>query len=245
MWDALEPGDTVLVHSSIRRTCQEHGLTPDGVLDSLLDRIGDSGTLILPTFTYDGWCHGEPFDVNTTPSRMGALTEAGRKRAGAVRTGNPMYSFVALGKRAGDFYHWDNQSGYGQTSPFYWLRSPQIEGVIASIDLPPNCTNTIVHHVEEVMKVPYRYYKDFPGEWTGWDGETQHKVYKLYVRDLDLGWKTDISELDQLLWKKGLYKGNRPMVGDGMRVVKAHNIFAITQQIIIMGLERKYLGNYV
>lgn len=245
MWDCLCPGDTVLVHSSIRRTCKENNWTPRDVLDSILGVLGPEGTLVLPTFTYDGWCHGDPFDVRTTPSRMGALTEAGRSYPGAVRTGNPMYSFVLIGKRAYELEGLDNRSGYGTTSPFYWLRSPQVNGRIAVIDLDEQNSMTYYHHVEEVMRVPYRFTKEFSGEWTGWDGVTRNKTYELYVRDLDLGWKTRVNPMGELLWAKGIWKGNRPGEGDGMRVADADRVFAITQQILIMGLERKFLGEYV
>jgi aminoglycoside 3-N-acetyltransferase len=160
----------------------------------------------------------------------------------AIRTGNPMYSFIAIGKRAGDFFHWDNKDAYGSPSPFSWLRNPDVRGKIAVIDLDDQRSMTFYHHVEEVMRVKYRYYKDFPGKWTGWDGVEQDKTYKLYVRDLTLGWHTNVNPMGELLWRKEIWKGNRPGEGDGMRVCLAEDVFFMTQQIIIMGYEMKYLG---
>lgn len=54
------------------------------ILDSFLHTLGENGTLLLPLFNFD-FCGGAPFVIRTTPSHMGALTEAGRVRLGAVR----------------------------------------------------------------------------------------------------------------------------------------------------------------
>ena len=118
----IGPGDTVLVHSRLVPTLKRlraAGLeaTPDIVLDSLLDALGSHGTLLLPLFNFD-FTRGVPFDIRSTPSQMGILTEAGRLRANAVRTGHPIYSFAAIGAKADAFRDVVNFSGYAQDSPF-------------------------------------------------------------------------------------------------------------------------------
>ena len=54
----VNSGDILLVHSNIKRTlvkARQAGfkLTPDDVLDSFLECVGSSGTLILPLFNFD------------------------------------------------------------------------------------------------------------------------------------------------------------------------------------------------
>ncbi len=44
------PGDTVLFHSSLKRTLQEQGTTPVEILESLLEAVGQAGTHGLPPF---------------------------------------------------------------------------------------------------------------------------------------------------------------------------------------------------
>ena len=63
----LEEGDTVLIHSNIKRTLHEYRknstrITPVDILESFLDVIGSKGTLILPLFNFD-FVKGIPFDI--------------------------------------------------------------------------------------------------------------------------------------------------------------------------------------
>jgi aminoglycoside 3-N-acetyltransferase len=243
MWEKLPANEMVLLHSSIRRTCRENGMKPAEVLVSFLDAIGPRGTLLLPTFTYDRWCHGEPFDVLQTPSDMGALTEAGRKSGYAVRTGNPMYSFAVIGHEAKTFERLDNHSGYGGDSPFAMLI--EADGWIASLDLPPGHTNTIYHHVEQMHSAPYRYPKLFKGKWTGWNGETvEDKGYELWVRDLQQGWHTRVDLMDAFMWEMGLYRGNKEYTHDGLRIVRARALYRAVAAVIRLNLHETFLGYY-
>lgn len=118
----VREGDTVLVHSSLR----EFGYVAGGartVVRSLLDVLGEAGTLVVPAFTANNsdpsrWartCNRPvpahewpairermlPFDPALTPShRVGAVAEAVRTWPGAVRSGHPQSSFAAVGASA-------------------------------------------------------------------------------------------------------------------------------------------------
>ena len=99
----IKPGDTILLHSNIRRLLLEFkdkkiNLDANLVLQSFLKTIGNEGTLILPLFNFD-FCKGILFDINSTKSRMGALTELSRAKKDCVRTGHPVYSFGVFGKK--------------------------------------------------------------------------------------------------------------------------------------------------
>jgi aminoglycoside 3-N-acetyltransferase len=93
----IKPGTRLVVHSALRSLGPiENGA--DTVLDALIECIGQSGLLIVPTFTYNN----DVFDPETTPSRTGILTEILRKRPGAVRSLHPTHSVAAIGEGAAE-----------------------------------------------------------------------------------------------------------------------------------------------
>jgi len=161
---------------------------------------------------------------------MGALTEAGRKYPDAARTGHPIYSFSVIGHYAKNFEDIDNESGYSEESPFGILK--RLNGKIGSLDLEDQHSMTFYHHIEEVKRVDYRYFKSFTGDYTDRDGFTKQKTYKLYVRDIERGVKTDVNPAGELLWNAGLYKGFRPNQGPGLRLINAKDMFCFIEKII-------------
>ena len=230
----IELGDTILVHSNIKRTLIESffaGLSigPAEILNSFLDAIGPKGTLLLPLFNFD-FTSGVDFDIRNTPSQMGALTETGRLHKNAIRTGHPIYSFAVIGYKSSEFKEVDNQSGYSDDSPFGILK--KLNGKIASLDLEDQNCMTFYHHIEEIKNVDYRYFKTFTGNYLGWDGALKEKSYQLFVRDLDRNVKTDVNPAGELLWQADLYKGFRPKVDTGLRVIKAVDMFNFVEKLI-------------
>lgn len=233
----LSDGDTVLIHSNIKRTLVEYrrnkiAISPQDILESFLDVIGPKGTLLLPLFNFD-FAKGVPFDIRNSESQMGALTEVGRKFSGAVRTGHPIYSFAVIGYKSSEFEGIDNVSGYAEDSPFGVLK--RLNGKIGSLDLEDQNSMTFYHHVEEVKRVDYRYFKSFSGDYTDLSGQTKNKKYDLYVRDIELGVMTDVNPAGELLWNAGLYSGFRPKEGPGLRLVNAQAMFHFVEEIIENG----------
>jgi aminoglycoside 3-N-acetyltransferase len=230
-------GDMVLLHSSIKgvlRRLKKLGfaLEVDIILDSFLGVLGVNGTLLLPLFNFD-FCSGVPFEARTTPSQMGALTEAGRLREGAVRTGHPVYSFAVLGKRLDLFRGVDNFSGYGADSPFAILHREG--GKIAVLDLPDQESMTFYHYVEESAAVDYRYHKRFSASYTDFDGKSSERTYGIFVRKLEEGVVTHVDPMGEILWAKGLYCGDRPGTGSGLRIIHAQALYDEVVNVIAQG----------
>jgi aminoglycoside 3-N-acetyltransferase len=230
----LASGDAVLVHSSLRRTLHRMSaagrpITAADVLDSFLEAIGSKGTLLLPLFNFD-FTKGTRFDMRTTPSQMGALTDAGRRHPKAVRTGHPIYSFAAIGAEAERFRGLENFSGYGSDSPFAILHS--LAGRIAILDLPDVHSMTFYHYVEECAEVPYRFHKRFSGEYVDAAGSLSTRTFGLFVRRTDKGVVTDVDPMGELLWERGLYRGFRPGEGIGLRVIDATALYDATTAVI-------------
>lgn len=231
-------GAVLLVHSSTSRILKQFGMTPNSLLRAFLDALGPDGTLLLPLFNFN-FTSGIPFDLRSTKSQMGALTEAGRNWPDLIRTGHPVYGFAAIGRRAGEFRNIDNYSGYGDNSPFALLHA--MDGQIAVMDLPDQNSMTFYHYVEEQMQVPYRHNKDFSGQYTDIYGHTSLRTYSIFVRDIEAGVVTSVDRMGERLWELGLYRGERPHVGNGTRVIDAGALFDETSSIIRSGKAKEFL----
>lgn len=239
----IQDGDTVLIHSSMRRTLRmmiSLGVKPDPglIIDSLLGEIGKSGTLLFPLFNFD-FPKSAFFSLRDTPSQMGTVTEYARNNFEGYRTGHPIYSFYAIGANSAEFSGIDNFSGYGSDSPFAKLR--EMNGKIGVIDLDDQNSMTSYHHVEEMCLVDYRYFKEFSGEYVDFDLEKSIRTYSLFVRNLEKGVLTDVNRMGEILWSEGFYRGNREGVGNGLRTILARDLYMRTALEIESGRAIKTL----
>jgi aminoglycoside 3-N-acetyltransferase len=240
----LNEGDLVLVHSSLKglllKLKDEFGeiISPKIIYDSLLNTLGEKGTLILPLYNFD-FPNTRYFNINETSSQMGALTEIGRNQVKAVRTGHPIYSFSVFGKMSFEFEGINNKSGYGVDSPFAKIK--ELNGKIAIIGLTDQNSMTSYHFVEEQNLVNYRYFKDFTGRYVDNYGNESIRTYSLFVRDIEKGVKTDVNRMMDYLWEIGAYKGDRPDEGYGMRTIEFNNLYNQTDKVIKSGNAINYL----
>jgi len=238
----VESGDTLLLHSNIIRTLRilkRNGYEPsvDIILESFIQSVGKKGTVLFPLFNFD-FTSGVTFDIRTTKSQMGALTEAARNHPDAVRTGHPIYSFCAIGEHASKFDGLDNVSGYGADSPFAMLR--ELDGKIAVLDIVENGSMTFHHHVEEMMLVTYRYMKYFEADYIDICGFKTRKAYSIYVRDLEKKVETNVEPIGNKLWEASIYKGNLPNTETGLRIARANDVYDFVSSVITEG---NALGN--
>jgi aminoglycoside 3-N-acetyltransferase len=95
-------GDTVMFHSSLSSMGTVVG-GADTVIDGFLDAVGPGGTVAVPTL----WLHEtdppirpEDWDIETSPSYVGRVTEVFRRRPDSVRSDNLSHSVSAIGARA-------------------------------------------------------------------------------------------------------------------------------------------------
>lgn len=154
----LRRGDVVLVHSSLSRIGYVQG-GADAVVDALLEVLGPEGTLAVPTFPFDGsmlaYVKSDPFfDREATPSKMGAITEAVRRRPGALRSREPTHPVAALGPAAHFLLdaHAASRGPCDVRSPFYRLTLLDGYVLLLGVDFR-NCT--LLHAAEEVARVPF------------------------------------------------------------------------------------------
>ncbi|MFD0309185.1 aminoglycoside N(3)-acetyltransferase [Streptomyces sp. NPDC127119] len=115
----VRPGETLLVHSSLRSLGWVNGGAV-AVVQGLLDALGPDGTLVVPTQSghlsdpalwssppvpEEWWptirATMPPYDPLVTPSRgVGVVPETVRSWPGALRSAHPQTSFAALGPAA-------------------------------------------------------------------------------------------------------------------------------------------------
>jgi aminoglycoside 3-N-acetyltransferase len=154
----LVRGDRVLVHSSLSRIGNVEG-GAEAVVDALLEVLGPEGTLAVPTFPFDGsmleyLLSDPPFDAETTPSKMGAISEAVRRRPGAIRSLEPTHPVSALGPAARLLTHTHARSegSCDRESPFWRLAELGGKVLLLGVDFR-NCT--LLHGAEELARVPF------------------------------------------------------------------------------------------
>lgn len=148
-------GDVVFFHSSLKSLGWVEG-GPDAVIDAFLDVVASDGLVIVPTLTWTFASYGParlPFDPQETPSRVGAISEALRRRPEARRSAHPTHSIAAIGRRAGELVagH-DKTSTFGKDSPY--RRYVDWGAKILFLGVKLTC-NTTLHAVEDWLDMPY------------------------------------------------------------------------------------------
>jgi len=219
----VEAGDTLLVHSSYKSFGPVDG-GPQTVVSALEAVLGPEGTLIMPTFNFD-FNKGQAWDVRSTPSKMGVLTELVRVDPRAKRVFHPFYSFAILGKHAEMLGGLRYKSSYERNSVFGKLRD--LDGKIMVIGLSYNDSMTFFHHIEQMEGVDYRFLKQFTGEVTDWDGTTRTDTFEMLVRDIDKGVLTMVDPMGALMEKKGVIKSAKIGEAD-VKLMKANEAYAFT-----------------
>ena len=221
----VKQGDTLLVHSSYKSFGEVDG-GPATVIRALEAAVGteDEGTLIMPTFNFD-FNKGAPWDVRTTPSKMGVLTELVRKDPRAKRVFHPFYSFAILGKHAEMLGSLRYKSAYERSSVFGKLRD--LDGKIMVIGLSYNNSMTFFHHIEQMEGVNYRFLKQFTGEVTDENGNTYTDTFEMLVRDIDKGVMTMVDPMGALMEEAGIIKSHK--IGDAdVKLMKANEVYEFT-----------------
>lgn len=223
----LTTGDVVLVHSSFKSFGGVEG-GPQTVVDALISVIGDEGTLIVPRFNFDFSTYGTPWDVRSTPSHMGIISEFVRKDPRSRKVFHPIYSFSIIGKHADELVKHRYKGGYSKDSIFHKLRV--LDAKIIQIDKVYKGT-PLIHHVEEMVGVDYKYLKDFTGYVIDENGRKYKDTFNLYVRDWEKGYVTDVLPIGKILEREGVMKIDK--IGDAtVWYMKAEDVYRCTVNAI-------------
>jgi aminoglycoside 3-N-acetyltransferase len=179
----LKKGDSVFVHSNLGYFGLLEGATSmDDIcfafLKAFIEIIGDEGTLIVPTFSYS-FFKEEIFDYNETPSTSGTFSEYVRKDERSIRSLDPNFSVVAIGRKAREFTYNISNHPFGENS--FFDRFYKSNGVICNLNFDSG--STFIHYVEKQLDVFYRYDKKFHGQILKddklYEDDFYHFVYSL------------------------------------------------------------------
>ena len=137
--------------------------------ERVLEKVLGTQTYLIPTFNYE-YCRSGLYDVRSSPSEVGALTDYYRQQYPECRTHTPVFHFCIRHNQA--FRLNTHQSCFDAASTFGELA--EAEGAVLFLGAPLSA-NTFVHHAEELCDVPYRFHKLFPGQvlWNNTSTPTQ------------------------------------------------------------------------
>lgn len=138
----LVAGDGVFVHSSLSRLGHVEGGSAT-VLEAFDEVLGPDGVVAMPAFPLVGgtveFLSADPvFDVRSTPSTMGALTEEFRRLPGAARSLHPTHSVAARGPGAEELVagHAEAPTPFGDGTPFARMIDGGMHQVWIGVGLP-------------------------------------------------------------------------------------------------------------
>ncbi len=221
--------DQVMAHSSLSKLGYVEGGAP-AVVDVLMDLVGQQGTLLMPSFPGNGFNYDhlktDPvFDVNNTPSNMGAITEDFRKRNGVLRSLHPTDPVCAFGKEAEWFVkdHFGQLTPYNEHSPFMKLVQKKGKILLLGVKLE-SVTN--FHTPEDAIpnfKYPVYHEKVFTVRLKDKEGKNLTMITK--VHDPQQSKKRRCNDLEPAFIKDGVMRKFR--IGNGIGYLidaaKMHN----------------------
>ena len=158
----VEPGDILFAHASFKSLGPVEG-GAETVVSALEDAVGPEGLILMPSFNLvDPPRRAETWNIGTTPSTVGWLTECFRRMPGTHRSDHYSHSVAARGKNARDFISghlgqeglrspWDRAPWgrtYGTHSPMY--RACEANGKILMLGVDYH-SSTYAHFVEVIL----------------------------------------------------------------------------------------------
>lgn len=152
----VEPGSTLLVHSSLSSLGWVDG-AEHTVIDALLHVAGPAGLLSMPTHTWGTVNARQPvFHQSLSPSIVGRVTETFRHRPGVRRSLHPTHSVAASGPDATDFVrgHESFSTPCAPRSPYGQLVERGGHVLLLGVGLE---SFTLMHAFEEWAPAPWLF----------------------------------------------------------------------------------------
>lgn len=148
----------VLIHSSFKQIKSLLGdISIIDFVDGLKSTVTESGSILMPTFTYCFKKKNESYEVfsnEKSASKVGAVTEVFRNSKDVIRTSSPTHSFALWGKVT-EFIDSSNnpQSPLGKESPMDWFANhPNSFLAMLGTDFQ---SFTLGHYLEVAAAVPW------------------------------------------------------------------------------------------
>lgn len=118
----IRPGDTLIVHSSMKSLGHVPG-GPRAVIRALQRAVTPRGAIVMPVFSFSfekAYEPTEPFDPKASPSKVGLISDTFRRMRGVRRSLHPTHSVAAWGRGAAELLEGhDRLSGLAAETPFH------------------------------------------------------------------------------------------------------------------------------
>ena len=166
----------VYIYCDLRNLLGYFKENPEVGAKKFLDLFKKKGvTCITPAFSYTS--KGQ-FDLRKTKSRVGFLSNYILKKERFVRSKNPIFSYVSVGKNR-NLLNKLGKSAFGKNSLHEKLYIEKC--YFLHLNRPLKNGNTLIHHIEQKNKANYRYEKTFNTKI--YEGKKYYgKNYKAFVR---------------------------------------------------------------
>lgn len=176
------------------------------IFNSIKSSLSKNSTIFVPTGNMELCNTNTIFDLHETKSRkMGTFSEFVRKKKGTVRSLHPYWSISANGINSKLLKNVSRHS-YGAGSP--WSIMLDLDTVQINIGKHPSRAVTLIHHLETVTGVPYRYSKQFFHQIKLKDKISTMDFYmSVFFNEIDAKKRINLNEhyFSQLKKKKRLY----------------------------------------
>lgn len=162
------------------------------ILDSIKETMGKNYTIFTPTSTLNLVNTKEIFDIEKTKSfKMGPLSEYIRNQ-NSVRSLHPYWSISAIGKNKQLLKNVSTHA-YGHGSP--WTIMLNEDFTQLNIGIHPSRAVTLIHHIETIVGVPYRFNKEFEHKIKVGGSITNKKFYmSVFFKSIPIQKKIKLNE---------------------------------------------------
>ena len=181
----IEKGDSLIISSSFGNLNASY--TPKNLILLLQEIVGPEGNIVMPFYPPGDsieWAKsGKVFDMRTTPSSMGVVTQVLSEMPDVYKSKHPTKAVVAWGQNAQEIVAGHENS----TTPFYWdspygwlLKNPSKSLGLGCLNIP------IFHAIEDVLlkKEKWIYFNHKHSlKLKDYDGTV--KNLKVYIHDPD------------------------------------------------------------
>lgn len=162
----LKEGQHIIVHSSFKKVSGAfENISIPGVISSLKNTITQSGSIIMPAFTYNykiKYKFIDVFSANKSRAKVGVVAEYFRNSGEVIRTSSPTHSFSLWGKiREGIDGNNSPESPLGKGSVLEWMAERNNSYVLLlGVDFS---SLTFGHYLE--IKAPVPWYNFSPWKY--------------------------------------------------------------------------------
>jgi len=193
-------GDRLCVHSRLI----SFGRIPGGAATAygaLRDIVGASGTIAVPTYTFN-LNSDSVFDPEKTPSHAcGELSEYVRELPGSVRTRAAIHSYASTGPASRELLLAKEDRSFGDGSVFEVMVRHGFKLLLLGCNYTEGAT--FIHHVETNANVAYREWIDLDRQVRFEDGQVRKVKYKYFAKKSSAPPINDLSEMEKFVENSG------------------------------------------